>query len=148
LIANDALTVLVASANQILAESIGAFIDVVSLQVLGDQDRFCLVLRSAPTRPDITIMLDNVYRASIQKPPDAAGSFVDEAWVKVLPKAPASWPAAAEALAARHEHLPGLIWLKVLANDGRRNCSNGYRFDSTGSSMTRRNAAQPQMTVV
>lgn len=114
MLANDALTGLVASANQILAESIGAFIDVVSLQILGDQDRFCLMLQSAPTRPDVTIMLDNVYRASIQKPPEAAGSFVDEAWVKVLPKAPASWPAAAEALVVRHEHLPDLIWLKVV----------------------------------
>ena len=114
MVANDALSGLVRSANQILAENIGSFIDTVSFQVLGDQDRFCLVLRSAPARPDVTIMLDNVHRTSIQKPPDAAGSFVDEAWVKVLPKAPASWPGGAEELVVRHAHLPDLIWLKVV----------------------------------
>lgn len=114
LLANDALSGLVASTNQILADNIGAFIDTVSFQVLGDQDRFCLVLRSAPTMPDVTIALDNVHRTSIQKPPDAAGSFVDEAWVRLLPKAPASWPDEAEALIVRHEHLPDLIWLKVV----------------------------------
>jgi hypothetical protein len=59
-------------------------------------------------------MLDDVHRAFIQKRPDAAGSFVDEAWVKVLPNAPASWPGGAEALVVRHEHLPDLIWLKVV----------------------------------
>jgi len=114
LLANDALSGLVARTNHILAENIGAFIDAVSFQVLGDQDRFCLVLRSAPNRPDVTILLDDVHMASIQKPPDASGSFVDEAWVKVLPKVPALWPADAEALVVRHEHLPDLIWLKVV----------------------------------
>jgi hypothetical protein len=114
LLANDALSGLVVSTNRILDENVGAFIDAVSFQVLADQDRFCLVLRSAPSRPDVTVVLDGVYRISVQKPPDPSGSFVDEAWVKVLPKVPKPWPGEAEGLVTRHEHLPDLIWLKVV----------------------------------
>ena len=112
--ANNDLGRLVFGANEILAESVGSFVDGVSFQMMGDQDLFCLTLRSGPGKPDVMITLVGLYRFSVGKPPDANGSFVDEAKVSLLPRAPAFWPDHAEGLVRRHEHLPDLFWFRLI----------------------------------
>jgi hypothetical protein len=114
LAANDEMEGLALAANEILAASVGSFIDGMSFQMMGDRDLYGLTLRVGPGKPDVVIALGCVYRISVGKPPDAVGSFVDEARVSLLPQHPALWPDGAEELVRRHENLPNLFWLKVI----------------------------------
>ncbi|WP_457028619.1 hypothetical protein [Kitasatospora sp. P5_F3] len=60
------------------------------------------------------ISLSNLHHVSVAKPPQIAGSFIDEISLIHLPKLPHTWPADAARGVRRFDGLSDLAWLRIV----------------------------------
>ncbi|MFJ2779489.1 hypothetical protein [Kitasatospora sp. NPDC087315] len=67
--------------------------------VVGDvftgEDFLEITFRKGPWKPDVVISLSGLRHVSVDKPPQIAGSFIDEISLIHLPQLPRPWPADA-----------------------------------------------------
>lgn len=113
--AEESFEAVCCEARKLLYTCEGYFVDRVSFDVFGDYDELTLVLQERPYRPDMAVSLTRIYHFNTTKPPEAAGSFVDEFRVTYIPKEDDSWPREIEGrLGPRHSGLPDLVWIRVV----------------------------------
>lgn len=112
--AHDAFKNRCTNAARTLAECVGYTISRISFDAFAEEDSLEITLREGPWKQDVVISLSNLHHVSVDKPPQIAGSFIDEISLIHLPVLPHSWPADATDRVRRFDGLCELAWLRIV----------------------------------
>ncbi|MFF2580646.1 hypothetical protein [Streptomyces goshikiensis] len=111
--ARDAFKNRCTNAARTLASCVGYSISRISFDGFAEEDSLEITLREGPWKPDVIICLSNLHHVSIDKPPQIAGSFIDEISLIHLPVLPHPWPADTTDRVRRFDGLCELAWLRI-----------------------------------
>jgi hypothetical protein len=112
--ARDAFKNRCTNAARTLAPCVGYFISRISFDAFTEENSLEITLREGPWKPDVVIALSNLHHVSVDRPPQIAGSFIDEICLVHLPKLPHAWPADAAGRVRRFDGLGELAWLRIV----------------------------------
>ncbi|MFF4563648.1 hypothetical protein [Streptomyces sp. NPDC001435] len=103
-----------ANTARTLAPLVGYFISRISFEAFNEDDSLEITLREGPSKPDVVISLSGLYYATVSKPPEISGCFVDEISLAHLPRTPHPWPEGAAGRVGRFDGLSELAWLQII----------------------------------
>ncbi|MFB7256982.1 hypothetical protein [Streptomyces nojiriensis] len=112
--ARDAFKNRCSNAARTLASCVGYSISRISFEAFAEEDSLEITLREGPWKPDVVVSLSHLHHVSVDKPPQIAGSFIDEISLIHLPALPHSWPADAAGRIRRFDGLCELAWLRIV----------------------------------
>lgn len=93
----------------------GHFLRSISFTVLQDDDSLDITLFSEPASPGLVIKAEGIYHFATSKPEGLAGVFVDELFLRYIPKTSEVWPDGIGGnLGPRPGSMPDLYWLQII----------------------------------